>query len=111
MSVEKKILVKCIEKYYKTLEEYTTQDAFNESTVENAFKQLLNDIGSTLKLTLVKESMRTKSGKNITPDGIVRDEFKLTRGIWEAKDSKDNLDVEISKKIGNEYPLKNIIFE
>jgi len=35
----------------------------------------------------------------------------LVRGHWEAKDTSDDLDVEIAKKIKKGYPLGNIIFE
>lgn len=38
-------------------------------------------------------------GKQVRPDGTLRDEFNLHRGYWEAKDTSDNLDVEIRKKI------------
>ena len=32
----------------------------------------------------------------------------LVRGHWEAKDSKDDLDDEIAKKIARGYPTNNI---
>jgi hypothetical protein len=37
--------------------------------------------------------------------------FNLKRGFWEAKDTHDDLEEEISKKIAKGYPLNNIIFE
>ena len=52
-----------------------------------------------------------KGTKRIIPDGTLRDGNSLPRGYWEAKDSKDRLDVEIAKKIALGYPLSNIIFE
>jgi hypothetical protein len=55
---------------------------------------------------------RTKSGgKIVIPDGTLRDAYNLHRGLWEAKDGKDDLNVEIQKKIAKGYPLTNIIFE
>lgn len=111
MNPDLKNMEKFINNYYDTMDCYKKQNALNESTVETAFKNLLIDIGNTLNLTLIKKSIKTKQGNNITPDGIIKDEFKLTRGHWEAKDSKDSLDLEISKKIKKGYPLKNIIFE
>ena len=33
------------------------------------------------------------------PDGTLRDEFLLPRGYWEAKDTGDELEVEIKQKI------------
>ena len=47
----------------------------------------------------------------IFPDGTLQDVFKLARGYWEAKDTDDDLDAEIQKKIGKKYPLTNTIFE
>ncbi len=51
------------------------------------------------------------AGKLIFPDGTLRDDFNLPRGYWEAKDTHDDLDQEIGKKIGKGYPLTNTIFE
>jgi hypothetical protein len=52
-----------------------------------------------------------KGARRIIPDGTLRDINSLPRGYWEAKDSKDKLDVEIGKKVALGYPLTNIIFE
>jgi hypothetical protein len=35
----------------------------------------------------------------------------LHRGLWEAKDTDDDLEVEIKKKMAKGYPLTNTIFE
>ena len=45
------------------------------------------------------------------PDGTVRDEFRLARGWWEAKDTSDDLAAEIQKKLKAGYPTRNTIFE
>ncbi len=37
-------------------------------------------------------------GKQVRPDGTLRDDFNLHRGYWEAKDTADKLDAEIRKK-------------
>ena len=47
----------------------------------------------------------------IRPDGTVKDSLRMARGYWEAKDSGDDLDVEIQKKFSSGYPKDNIIFE
>ena len=47
----------------------------------------------------------------VDPDGTVRDEFRLARGWWEAKDTSDKLASEIQKKIKAGYPTRNTIFE
>ncbi len=42
---------------------------------------------------------------------MLRYDFTLHRGYWEAKDSTDRLDAEIGKKLTLDYPLSNTIFE
>ena len=41
----------------------------------------------------------------------MRDEFRLARGWWEAKDTSDKLASEIRKKLKAGYPTRNTIFE
>jgi predicted helicase len=57
-----------------------------------------------------KQTMKV-GGKRIAPDGTLRDLYNLPRGYWEAKDTDDDLDAEIRKKIEKKYPLTNTIFE
>jgi hypothetical protein len=42
-------------------------------------------------------------GARDIPDGTLCDEFNLHRGYWEAKDTDDNLDDEISRKSAKGY--------
>ena len=72
------------------------------------FKTCLSKYCSQQKLILVTE-LPYKS--DAIPDGTVKDSLRLTLGYWEAKDTKDNLNDEISKKIAKGYPTSNIIFE
>ena len=44
-------------------------------------------------------------------DGALVDEFRLTHGFWEAKDSHDDLGKEVKKKLTAGYPQNNIIFQ
>ena len=60
------------------------------------------------KLALVPE-LRALSG--VVPDGTVKDTLRMARGYWEAKDSHDDLDAEITRKFDRGYPRDNIIFE
>ncbi len=60
------------------------------------------------KLALVPE-LRAISG--VVPDGTVKDTLRMARGYWEAKDSRDDLDAEITRKFDRGYPRDNIIFE
>ena len=59
------------------------------------------------KLTLVPEL----SVGAVRPDGTVKDTLRMARGYWEAKDTHDNLDQEIQRKLDSGYPRDNIIFE
>ena len=51
------------------------------------------------------------AGKGIRPDGTVKDSLRMARGYWEAKDTGDDLDVEIQRKFDRGYPRDNILFE
>ena len=47
----------------------------------------------------------------VVPDGTVKDTLRMARGFWEAKDSHDDLDAEITRKFDRGYPRDNIVFE
>ena len=79
----------------------------HEGALRSAFQNLLAETGRRTGWTLIPE---LPSG-SIRPDGTFRDEYFLNRGYWEAKDTNDNLETEIQKKIAKGYPLTNIIFE
>ena len=53
--------------------------------------------------------LRALSG--VVPDGTVKDALRMARGYWEAKDTHDDLDAEITRKFDRGYPRDNIIFE
>ncbi len=60
------------------------------------------------KLVLVDELGAARGNR---PDGTVKDSLRMSRGYWEAKDSRDDLDAEIQRKFNRGYPTDNIIFE
>lgn len=102
---------KAIKAYYEALEKYARQDIDHESAVRSAFQNLLDELGRRFGWTLIPElSLTTKAGP-IRPDGTFRDDYYITRGYWEAKDTGDKLEMEIRRKIGKGYPLTNTIFE
>src|SRR4051812_7944947 len=62
--------------------------------------------------TVVHEKkVKGSKGADVWPDGTVIDRFHLTRGYWEAKDTKDDLRVEAKKKFDKGYPKDNILFQ
>lgn len=97
--------------YYETLEAYDRQGVTHEGAIRSAFQTLLADTAKKHKWTLVPELGAHAAGARVVPDGTVRDSFNMPRGYWEAKDTDDDLDVEIAKKIAKGYPTTNTIFE
>jgi predicted helicase len=83
-----------------------------ETAIRNAFYNLLNDYAKGKGLMLVPEvTIKTPSGKNVTPDGTLKDSLRQDWGYWESKDEADKIDDEIKKKFDKGYPKDNILFE
>ncbi len=83
-----------------------------ETAIRNAFYNLLNEYAKQKGLMIVPEvTIKTAAGKNVTPDGTLKDMLRQDWGYWESKDESDILDDEISKKFAKGYPKENIIFE
>lgn len=98
-----------IDQYYALLAEYREQRVHHEGAVSTAFENLLAHLSKQRGWVLIP--LLAVVGKRIIPDGTIRDTNGLPRAYWEAKDTDDDLDVEIEKKKAKGYPLKNIIFE
>ena len=100
-----------IDRYYASLAELIeVGGSDNELNIRPAFQNCLAAYCAAHRdrLVLVPE-LRSPGG--IIPDGTVLDSLRMTRGLWEAKDSHDNLDAEIQSKFERGYPRSNIIFE
>lgn len=103
---------RAIATYYQTLKTYGQYGATNEGAIRTAFQTLLADTGKAWGLVVLGEqTLKLPNKKQLRLDGEVKDQFNIRRGIWEAKDTKDDLEVEISRKIAAGYPTTNIIFE
>ncbi len=101
---------KSIINYYNKISQYKRFGGTrNESSLRRAFENLLEDYCLPKKLVLIDEIQLKNSTKR--PDGTVKDGNQLDWGFWESKDPKDNLDIEIEKKIEIGYPTFNILFE
>jgi hypothetical protein len=98
-----------IKKYHAVLTDIIGQGAHNEGAVRDAFSGLLRDLGKKRELTLLAEQTIGRKHGRIRVDGVLNDSNRYPFGYWEAKDSKDDLDSEILKKIAKDYPLQNII--
>ena len=100
-----------IERYHRELAELIEFGGVdNEENIRSAFQNCLAgycaDHGE--RLVLVPELRTDRSNK---PDGTVRDSLRMMRGLWEAKDTHDDLDREIQNKLAQGYPSDNILFE
>lgn len=84
----------------------------NEQSIKDEFAFLINNYYcNKYNLFLIKEkTIKNKSGKNIRPDGILRDTKLNNLGYWESK-SNVNLEHEIINKINAGYPLDNTLFQ
>ena len=102
---------RAIRKYYEQVAALRDQRVLNEMSVRSAFEFLLADTAKLQGWTFIAELSGKAGGARICPDGTLRDSNTLPRGYWEAKDTQDDLDAEIKKKIARGYPLSNIIFE
>jgi hypothetical protein len=61
--------------------------------VRIAFQNLLSDAGRPRGFTVLAEQTLSLAGKRtIRVDSEVRDPFRIRHGIWEAKDSGDDLE-------------------
>jgi predicted helicase len=107
-----KITHKPVRTYYEQLRQYEAIGVSHEGAVRAAFQNLLESCGSEFGWKLISEWPIKRPGRySLRVDGALVDEFRLTHGFWEAKDSKDDLPREVKKKITLGYPQKNIIFQ
>ncbi len=102
---------KAVKTYYAALATYAEQSVEHEGALRSAFQNLLSETGRKVGWTLIPELSLDANGHQIRPDGTFRDEFTIERGYWEAKDTDDDLEAEIKKKIKRGYRLTNTIFE
>ncbi len=100
-----------IDRYHRELAELIKfGGADNEENIRPAFQNCLAAYCAehSERLVLVPELRSDRSNK---PDGTIRDSLRMTRGLWEAKDTYDDLDREIRNKLGQGYSSDNILFE
>ncbi|MEK7753787.1 MAG: DNA helicase, partial [Acidobacteriota bacterium] len=100
-----------IRAYLKALGEYRSLGVEHELGLRSAFQNLLDATARLQGWALFVEESARSGGRNIRFDGTLRDRNSLPRGYWEAKDSRDDLDREIERKIRSGYFTTNTIFE
>lgn len=83
-----------------------------EGVISEAFKDLLKAWSRQNNLHFISQYEFLSPQKNrIRPDGTILHDLRVPLGYWEAKDTADDLDDEIRKKLAKGYPQDNIIFE
>ncbi len=106
---------KVVQDFYKEIENLAQLNLFHEGAVSPAFANLLKRCASQFGWTLSEQHMPKggpKTGQtSLQFDGALLDEFKLVHGVWEAKDTRDDLSVEAAKKFKAGYPKDNILFQ
>jgi predicted helicase len=103
---------KAITRYLETRRSFANRSIENESSVRHAFLTLLDQTSRQHRWTLIPEHPRKAfGGRIIRPDATLQDEYTIERGFYEAKDVRDDLEIEIRKKLYSGYPDSNTIFE
>ena len=101
-----------VKTYYETLEKFGQGKFDNEGNLRRAFEGLLEKCARPFEWMVVAEYQITRSGKSpLRVDAAILDAFNLPRGYWEAKDEKDDLHAEMTKKFAAGYPRTNILFQ
>jgi len=83
-----------------------------ETAIRTAFYNLLNEYAKAKGLMIIPEvTIKATNGKNVTPDGTLKDTLRQDWGYWESKDIEDKIDNAIKIKFDKGYPKENILFE
>src|SRR5688572_13039824 len=102
---------KSIKQYYEIIHEKKQMGFQVEGNVAPAFADLLGSCAKTLGYRLNEQHALKIKGRNLRLDGAILTAFNLRYGIWEAKDTQDDLKTEIRKKFESGYPNDNILFQ
>ena len=110
-TLELKPTHKAVLAYYESLAKFAELGVKHESAVRLAFHELLDHCGRQFDWKLVAEyAIKRKGQTDAKADGALLDNYGLNHGLWEAKDSDDDLDKEIKRKFAIGYPKQNILF-
>ena len=102
---------KAVIAYYDSLAKFASLGVKHETAVRSAFQELLDYCARQFDCKLVPEyALKRKGRADAKADGAVLNNINLIRGLWEAKDSADDLDEEIKRKFAAGYPKENILF-
>ena len=101
-----------IKAYYAALAQFQLHGHTTEGNTRSAFADLLKRCAGPYAWHLVEEYQFKGTAKQpLRADGAIVDDLTLVHGLWEAKDSDDDLHKEIKSKFSKGYPLTNILFQ
>ncbi|MBI3739670.1 MAG: N-6 DNA methylase, partial [Chloroflexi bacterium] len=110
-SLTLKPMHKVVAAYYDNLAKFARLGIKHETAVRSAFQELLESCARQFDWKLVPEyRIKRKGQADASADGVLLDNYGLNHGLWEAKDSADDLDKEIKHKFSIGYPKQNILF-
>lgn len=102
---------KPVQNYYEALRQFEIIGVSHEGAVRSAFQTLLEHCSRQFQWQLVPEwQIRKNGGRPLQVDGAVVDEYRITHGFWEEKDTPDDLAKEAEKKIAWLSAKNTIIF-
>ncbi len=103
---------KPVKAYFDALATFAKHGHTTEGNTRSAFADLLKRCCPPYGWHLVEEHAFKGTGKQpLRADGAIITDFNLLHGLWEAKDSDDDLRKEIKSKVAKGYPLTNILFQ
>lgn len=102
---------KSVKAYYEELRSLSELGVSHEGAVSPAFASLIRHCARQFDRVLIEKYSLKTNTHFIVVDGVLVDTFNLVHGYWEAKDTTDDLDREIAKKLGVGYPKSNILFQ
>jgi predicted helicase len=101
-----------VKNYYAALAQFHLDGHDTEGNTRSAFADVLKKCASPYGWHLVEEYQFKGTNKQpLRADGALIDPLTLQHGLWEAKDSADDLQKEIKSKVAAGYPLTNILFQ
>ena len=101
-----------VKNYYAALAQFHLHGHDTEGNTRSAFADILKKCASPSGWQLVEEYQFKGTAKQpLRADGALIDPLTLVHGLWEAKDTADDLQKEIKSKFAAGYPLTNILFQ
>src|SRR5438067_1422802 len=98
---------KCVTDYYDALNKFDRLGLKHEGAVRSAFEDVLKHCaGRANRVFTTAYQLVRKGALPLSADGAIVDPLSkiLRYGIWEAKDTNDDLDKEIKAKFKVGYP-------